>query len=272
MVTFASIVSTALTFYLLIARAELDVSGALHLLGWWPVHPTDTAACVLLTWMLYLGPHFEKIVVEKQLQGFREKTVESLYSWQGYRTYIAAPITEEVIFRSVLVPIHLLAKVSPGKIVFLTPLYFGIAHIHHAYEFKLTRPDVPFFPVLIRSLFQFGYTTIFGWYASFLYLRTGSLYGCILVHTFCNLYGLPRFWGRVEREEHYVRNPVILRGKDDVDAVAPHGEGGKLELGWTVAYYVLLVTGVYAFYVWMWPLTRSDHGLAAFARDKNTLR
>jgi membrane protease YdiL (CAAX protease family) len=35
----------------------------------------------------------------------------------------------------------------------------------------------------MRSLFQFGYTTIFGWYATFVYLRTGSLLAVVVIHS-----------------------------------------------------------------------------------------
>jgi CAAX amino terminal protease family. len=99
------------------------------------------------------------------------------------------------MFRSVIVAVHLLAKVSPGHIVLVAPLYFGIAHIHHFYEFRLTHPDTPVLAALLRSLFQFGFTTVFGWYATFVFLRTGSLPAVILIHSFCNWCGLPRLWG-----------------------------------------------------------------------------
>lgn len=48
---------------------------------------------------------------------------------------------------------------------------------------------------LLSSSFQFVYTTIFGWYASYLFLRTGSLIPPILCHSFCNIMGFPDFSG-----------------------------------------------------------------------------
>ena len=36
-----------------------------------------------------------------------------------------------------------------------------------------------------------GYTTIFGWYASLLLLRTGHLAAPVCAHAFCNFMGFP---------------------------------------------------------------------------------
>lgn len=246
--------------------AKLTPIQSLHFLGCWPLQVGDLAKCCALTLLLYLGPLFEKIFIEHDMADFRggRKVVESLSSWQGYRNYVAGPITEEVIFRSVLVPLHLLAKVSPTKIIFLTPLYFGIAHVHHFYEFTLTHPHTPLLPALSRSFFQFGYTTLFGWFADFIFLRTGSVYACIIIHSFCNWVGLPRFWGRVKRRELYPLSPVAIRGKDDTDAIHARGGGENLGLKWTIAYYFLLVAGAYLFYTGLWSLTASDAALAQF--------
>lgn len=41
--------------------------------------------------------------------------------------------------------------------------------------------------------FQAGYTTVFGWYASFLLLRTGHVIAPIGAHAFCNFMGFPDF-------------------------------------------------------------------------------
>lgn len=172
------------------------------------------------------------------------------------------------MFRSAIIPLHLLAHISPGRVVFISPLYFGIAHIHHFYEFRLTHPDTPALAALLRSLFQFGYTTIFGWYATFIYLRTGSLLAVILVHSFCNWCGLPRLWGFVEAAEP--QGPPITRGKEDSDEKGPSFNDGKLSLGWTVAYYLLLVVGAVAFSQCLWPLTNSYNALVTFSSATKT--
>ena len=272
-VTLACIVTSAGTLYLLTSTAKLSPSDALHMLGWWPVQPLDILRSLSLTFLLYIGPLLREFFIEGELDDLRRRgfgaLVESLSSWQGYRNYVAGPITEEVIFRSVLVPIHLLAKVSSSRIVFLTPLYFGIAHVHHFYEFTLTHPHTPLLPAVLRTVFQFTYTTLFGWFAAFIYVRSGSLYACLIMHSFCNWVGLPRFWGRVTGREEYPLSPVAIRGKDDMDTIQPPGHGEKLKSRWTVAYYhVLLIGGTYAFCRGFWPLTVSEAALAEFASQK----
>jgi prenyl protein peptidase len=179
---------------------------------------------------------------------------------------VQGPVTEEIMFRSVIVSLHLMAKMSPGRIVFISPLYFGIAHVHHFYEFRLTHPDTSVAAALFRSIFQFSYTTVFGWFATFLYLRTGSLPAVILVHSFCNWCGLPRLWGRVEAGVPI--GPPQLRGKDDVEVSRLQVAGGQLGVGWTIAYYVLLVIGAVGFYRLLWPLTQSSLTLASFQPSK----
>lgn len=266
--TLACLLASAATLYILMVIAQADAPNALRLLGWWPISPVDILRSCLLTILLFCGPLFELIFVEKTVNSKSGRlAIESLSSWQGYRNFVAGPITEEVLFRSVLVAIHLLAKMSPSKIVFLTPLYFGIAHVHHFYEFTLTHPHTPLTGALLRSVFQFGYTTVFGWLATFVYVRTGSLYSCIIIHTLCNWIGLPRFWGKLKKREENPMSPIVMRGKEDADPVQPKGRGGSLALQWTVAYYVLLFAGAFLFYSQLWSLTASTHALAPFAHD-----
>ena len=84
------------------------------------------------------------------------------------------------------------------RTIFLSPVIFGLAHLHHFYEFRLTNPRVSAVAALLRSLLQFSYTTLFGAYATFLFLRTGSVLAIFVVHAFCNCMGFPRFWGRLQ--------------------------------------------------------------------------
>ncbi|KAJ5985076.1 hypothetical protein N7499_008671 [Penicillium canescens] len=264
-VTGSCIFSSVVVLWLAVEEGNTSVAAGLRLLGWWPVGVLEIFRGLLLTAILFVGPLFERGIVEGEWRfWFRHsKLSESLGGWIGWRNYVAGPITEEVMFRSAIVPLHLLAHVSPGRIVFIAPLYFGIAHIHHFYEFRLTHPDTPALAALARSLFQFGYTTIFGWYATFVYLRTGSLLAVIVIHSFCNWCGLPRFWGRVEAGEPM--GPPITRGKEDSEGSSAEVGDGTLGIGWTVAYYVLLVAGALAFAQSLWPLTESYHALVSFS-------
>lgn len=264
-VSAACLIVSLIVLWIIVQKGS-SLAEAVTLLGWWPVILGDVARCVLLTAVLFVGPLYERGIIEGEWRSWLQpgSLIEGLSGWIGWRNYVAVscgrkykpdplytnihqgPVTEEIIFRSAILPLHILAKVSPGHMVFLTPLYFGIAHIHHFYEFRLTHPETPLLLALIRPVFQLSYTTLFGWYAAFVYLRTGSLWAVILIHSFCNWNGLPRFWGRVEAY------PIFGR------------ETQPLHTGWTVAYYLLLVLGAWSFAKLLWPLTESNHALVSF--------
>ncbi|KGM91759.1 CAAX prenyl protease [Paracoccidioides brasiliensis Pb18] len=263
-VTTSCFLSSLGLFCYFVYKANYAPSEVLRLLGWWPMGPLEIGKCLLLTTLLFMGPLFEAGIVEGEWRDWirGRRIAETLGGWIGWRNFVAGPITEEVIFRSIIVPLHLLTDLSPTRIVFTTPLYFGIAHVHHFYEFRLTHPLTNLAPSLVRTLIQFGYTTIFGWYATFLYLRTGSLPAVIVVHAFCNFCGLPRLWGRVEAPASAI--PIITRAKEDVDVGSDYAAHKPLSIGWTVAYYIILVAGAFAFHSQLWTLTESPHELASF--------
>lgn len=48
-------------------------------------------------------------------------------------------------------------------------------------------------PAPAQVTFQFAYTTLFGWLATFLFLRTGHLAAPLAAHVFCNWAGFPPF-------------------------------------------------------------------------------
>lgn len=258
-------ISTLTTLYIHLHYGHQLIPTALHTLGLYPISPIVLLCTLSLTFLLYMAPLYETFVVDASLtplSTLQSRISTTLRSSIGYRNYIAGPITEELLFRSTIIPLHLLSPLrdSPAKIVFLTPLYFGIAHIHHLYEFKLTHPDLSWTPALLRSVFQFGYTSVFGWYATFIYLRTGSLWACVLIHIFANFMGLPRFWGRV-RASHSVGRAALqpaIRGKDDTEG-DPIGKGvgtsGGESIVPTIIYYTLLLGGAFAFYWCFWSLT-----------------
>ncbi|EJT81778.1 CaaX protease [Gaeumannomyces tritici R3-111a-1] len=242
-VTLSCIACSAVTFYMVTKDGHVSSEGALHLLGYWPIGLAESARSLFLTALLFLGPLFENIVVEA---GWKDwMALRPLYDlfgeWTTWRNIVAGPFTEEVLFRSAGVPLMLLARTSVSKTIFLSPVVFGLAHLHHFYEFRLTHPRVPCVQAALRSVFQFAFTTLFGAYATFLYLRGGSLLAVTLVHAFCNSLGLPRFWGRVR----------VVTADD------PDGERSASPL-WTVAYYVLLLAGATLFYRNFWTLTQSQ--------------
>lgn len=177
---------------------------------------------------------------------------------------IQGPITEEVLFRSASIPLFLLSRASVKTIVFLTPAIFGLAHVHHFYESRVTNPHQSLLSAVLTSLFQLSYTWVFGSFATFLYLRTGSLLACIVAHAFCNWMGLPRVWGRVGRDgQTLIGVETGSRGKDDGEPIAA-ATPLRLNVFWTLAYYVILVLGAWGFYRYLWLLTESRGALIEF--------
>lgn len=120
----------------------------------------------------------------------------------GLRNFIIGPLTEEIIWRSCILSVHRYSAPSPSSssswLIFGTPLWFGVAHLHHAWEtYRTRRASNPnananaLTVALLQSSFQFAYTTVFGWYANWLFLRTGSIISPLLSHVFCNVMGFP---------------------------------------------------------------------------------
>lgn len=262
-------ISSLVTLYLLISTAKLSLLKSLHYLGLYPIDPISILKSLFLTVILYTAPLYESIFIEQDfspLSALPSRIRSTLSSSQGYRNYIAGPITEELLFRSSIIPLHLLSHTSATRIVFLTPLYFGIAHLHHFYEFHLSHPYTAIKLALARSIFQFAYTTIFGWYAAFIYLRSGNLYAVFIIHAFCNCMGLPRFWGRVQFNKDETTSSIVVRGKEDTDAIilGQGGRGQQTPITYTIVYYVLLFAGAYGFYLGLMPLTSNTGALADF--------
>ncbi|CUA71660.1 putative CAAX prenyl protease 2 [Rhizoctonia solani] len=161
------------------------------------VLPSPALRPLLLTPLLYLGPFYtawlDKSLPFMEHWWYKRDVADRFASWTGIRNYFASPLTEELVYRSCIVGAAKLAGIGPKKIIFLTPLWFGLAHIHHAHEQynRLGRTKKALQRALVISIIQLGYTTLFGWYASFLFLRTGSVITPTLAHTFCNIMGMP---------------------------------------------------------------------------------
>ncbi|GIX70803.1 CAAX prenyl protease 2 [Caerostris extrusa] len=92
------------------------------------------------------------------------------------RNHVIAPFFEEFTFRACMLPI-------------LVPC-FG-THLHLLNE-KMAQ-GAKFKVAIMQSLFQFAYTTVFGAYSTYLFLRTGHVAAPVIVHAFCNHMGFPDF-------------------------------------------------------------------------------
>ncbi|KAL3666826.1 hypothetical protein V7S43_008444 [Phytophthora oleae] len=105
------------------------------------------------------------------------------------RTYVLGPLTEEFVFRSCMVPLLVCAQFTVKQIVLGSPLMFGAAHLHHFMEY--VRHGRSPKDAALTVGFQLIYTSLFGAYATFLFLRTGHFASIFLVHVFCNVMGFP---------------------------------------------------------------------------------
>lgn len=78
---------------------------------------------------------------------------------------------------------------SPWIVVWVNPLCFGVAHLHHFIEKISTGTKLV--NALLTTLVQLTYTSIFGVIATLLFMRTGNIYSATLSHIICNSVGLP---------------------------------------------------------------------------------
>ncbi|KAI9334353.1 CAAX protease self-immunity-domain-containing protein [Zopfochytrium polystomum] len=132
---------------------------------------------------------------------WRRDAVEPLRDIRFWRTVVVGPVTEEIVFRGCISTVFFLSGFSVAQTVFLSPLFFGAAHIHHAYETirretattAANRPATAKIVarVALTTAFQSLYTTVFGWFSTFLFLRTGNLAAPIASHMICNTFGFP---------------------------------------------------------------------------------
>ncbi|ROT38839.1 hypothetical protein SODALDRAFT_344644 [Sodiomyces alkalinus F11] len=240
----ASTVSCSICTYFILSNSHGSVeSTPLHAMGYWPLGLRETAGSLLLTAILFAAPLYETLLLDGLwVDWVTLRPLHDLWTtWTGWRNIAMGPLTEELLFRSASVPLFLLARMSLGSTVFLTPIVFGLAHIHHFYEFRITHPEVPLAAAIARSILQFSYTSLFGAYATFVFLRTRSLLAVVLVHALCNSIGLPRFSGSVR--------PYWVGGRGPSSPASAHT--------WTVLYYLLLFGGAWGWWAGLMPLTAS---------------
>lgn len=207
-------------------------------------YPAALALPLLLTLSLFSGPLLASAMeacCDEQTGRLRfspSALVSSLLSswcvlwtpgeaWKSARNLIAAPIAEELVFRSAVLALLLAGGWSFSSCVLLSPALFGLAHVHHLLNLTRSR-GLPLRVALLSVLFQLGYTTAFGAYATFVYLRTGHLLSVVAVHTLCNFLGFPSLGWMSPSHPLYSRRHVIQ---------------------------LAVVAGVVAFSLALWPLT-----------------
>lgn len=159
---------------------------------------TDIFKCVWLICLLFVGPLFDSILFYTFVKGqdFFEDIRGDFFTIWGMRNYVFAPITEEIVYTSMLLNTYLVLSPSSGSLSYKVllwqpPIFFGLAHIHHAHEARQigiqTMPSI-----ILNASFQALYTTLFGSLTNYVFLKTGgNLWACIALHSFCNIMGVP---------------------------------------------------------------------------------
>jgi len=115
------------------------------------------------------------------------------------RNFISATITEEIVFRALMIPVlykswvlessSSSSSLSPWTVILSCPIFFGIAHVHHCIE--EIRNGSKVLTAIMRTVVQITYTSIFGFIAALLFMRTGNLISPLVAHIICNFFGLP---------------------------------------------------------------------------------
>ncbi|KAJ2875222.1 hypothetical protein GGH93_001788 [Coemansia aciculifera] len=163
----------------------------------------SSVIALVLTCILYLGPlavdHLDGVFAWDRLRLSLTHAVRDPVCW---RNYVVGPATEELVFRSAVVPLWITAGVSPTACILASPLVFAVAHVHHAVAMYWNGEK--WTAVVVRMLVQLAYTEVFGCYAAALFLRTGSVAGPVVAHVVCNVMGLPDIQRIREHEYKYV--------------------------------------------------------------------
>ena len=208
--------------------------------------PPAAIASLSLCALLFLGP-LTRAALDEGAASVARLFADALApkSATAWRNHVVAPLAEEWVFRAVCVPTLVFAGAATvARAVALSPLLFGLAHVHHFFEARerarrreeatLRRCDADddcgdfgartvvdddararataaerraTRRALIVVSVQFAYTSLFGAFAAFLMLRTGNACAPTAAHAFCNAVGVPDV-AAAARSRH--RNVVIV--------------------------------------------------------------
>ncbi|KAL7415926.1 hypothetical protein BDY24DRAFT_406116 [Mrakia frigida] len=184
--------------HLVAPLAELMAYGPWEMVWHAVMDQPSPIAPFLLAPLLFAGPIYSDWILD---QPSVQSMWKALWNWQGIRNWVVAPLTEEIVFRSCMIACAQLAGASVRHQIFITPLWFGLAHVHHAYDVFASngKTKQAFKTAFFTCLFQFTYTTLFGWFAAHLFVKTGTLAPSLTAHVFCNIFGLPQPFAAMER-------------------------------------------------------------------------
>ncbi|CCH60820.1 hypothetical protein TBLA_0D03200 [Henningerozyma blattae CBS 6284] len=200
----------------------------------------QTISTLSLISSLYIGILIDNVLfyyLIKDSNSIMEDLKEEIHSIWGVRNYIFAPITEEVFYTSMILTSYLslndVQDLTMKQLLILPPIFFGFAHLHHAYS-KIQMGTISKLNVILNSMFQFIYTTIFGILTNFIFLKTnGNLWCCIILHSYCNYMGFPQG----SELANYFLNIKVIKNEKSI----------KYLTIWKKIYLMLLLIGILLF-------------------------
>lgn len=196
----------------------------------------DIIQDVVLLSILYIGPLINDIFFESESPLIMiQHYVSQISTLHGFRDLIVGPLTEEIVYTSLTILILIqVPNITTYQLIFIPPLFFSVAHLHHAYE-MYSISTIPLKIIILSTLFQMMYTFLFGILTDFVFLRQANLWSCFVLHSLCNFMGVPSM---------------------SVDTT-------KFKY-WNYVYYALLIVGMYGFTKTLFPLTESSMSLTPF--------
>lgn len=204
------LVSPCMLYLFMTRYDDITVSAFINSLG---LRWSGLAAAVIFPPMailiLYAGPIFQNysegnhLVIDTDLIIQQRKDI-------ALRNYVFAPVAEELIFRACMLPI-LSPAIGEMRAVIVCPLFFGVAHVHHLIEWYRVGDGTPFNQACVTVVIQACYTTIFGIFAGFIFVRSHHLVSLVLCHSLCNMLGLPSFETALQhRKKHLILSMYVL--------------------------------------------------------------
>lgn len=99
---------------------------------------------------------------------------------------IYGPFLEEFIYRGILFTLLKQAGFNGYLSAIFSSITFSLSHFRHIFDVYFDKSDMK------RLYFQSFYTLFFGFYTSYAYNYSGSIFSSVILHGICNVLQLPR--------------------------------------------------------------------------------
>jgi len=165
--------------------------GAMRIVGLVPAIGNGKAAACgsALAFALTFGA-FAEVVARRKVMSRAKRVREIFVDVREFRDLAHAPLCEEFCFRACAASLTMMAGSSASATIWVTSAAFGAAHGHHYFDMR--RQGVSHANASRAVAMQCAYTTLFGAFATAIFLYTESLIAVVVAHSWCNLIGPPQ--------------------------------------------------------------------------------